>query len=237
MRRCSAEDRESSRIVVISPLPHRRDRVGDARSRESLTPLRRVPSRMTAGRYSSPQPDTRLAAWTPHVGPRSGAVADADGCASRRFPPVGQWRRPHGAPAETGRRDRTPTTPDGAHTYPPVQGAQRHLFGKFFLSSRESVAALGPTRLQDRAAGPCAHPVPKPVFLGTTTVIGLESSLHGRLLDSAPKHQCRCRREDPLGRTTTTSTLQAGFRFFRLWKTCYGHVPFTHPIGPSTPCG
>ena len=45
------------------------------------------------------------------------------------------------------------------------------------------MAALGPTGLQDCAAGTGAHAIAEAMLLGATAVIGLECALHARLLD------------------------------------------------------
>ena|GEM_PF-4680159 len=48
-------------------------------------------------------------------------------------------------------------------------------------SSRQTVAALVTPRLQHSAASAGAHPMTKPVLLGTTQIVGLERALHADL--------------------------------------------------------
>lgn len=198
MRRCSATVGESSRLVVISPLQSSCGRVG-----RSATPVSPSRPRSTGPRTRpvlgcSRLSGTKRGGGTIRAGPSAGGAADATDSGQRRFRRVDQWHRPHAGRTGPGQRDTTPTTHVGAQRYRPGTDAQRRPFGKFFLSSGEAVAALGPARLQDGATGPRAHPVPKPVLLGPTTVARLKCSLHGRLLDSAPKHQCRGHREPPM---------------------------------------
>ena len=141
--------------------------------------------------------DTTLGAARRSVQPSSGAVVDAHGCASQHYLPIGQWHTPRGGQEVWGLPGRRPRVRQRAHRFLPVGDAQRRLFGKFFLSSREAVAALGPARLQHRATGPGAHAMTKTVLLGSPAIVGLESSLHGRLLNAAPMHQRRCGQETP----------------------------------------
>jgi hypothetical protein len=197
----------------------------------------RAMSRMGQRRHLTPQSGTRPVPRWLRAAPSVDGGGGGSGYGSLRYPPIGRWHTPHAGSTVSRRAGTIPRVLDDAHRFLPCSDAQRRPFGKFFLSSGEAVAALGTTRLHNRTAGPGAHPMPKPMLLGSTTVIGLKCSLHGRLLEFGATTSAPLPTEKPVDRTTTRSTLQAEVRFFRLWKTCYGHVPFTHPNSLSTPCG
>ena len=80
--------------------------------------------------------------------------------------------------------------------FPPSTVGRISPVGVSGRSSRELVAALGATGLQDGTSCAGLHTMAEAVLLGTATIIWLESAFHARLLGLVP------RALDNTGRTT-----------------------------------
>ena len=108
----------------------------------------------------------------------AGTAADAGaGCASRLGPRRGQLHRPPGA-ARREDRERTCTTAlRHEHASRIELLAQSRLARRSARSSRQTVAALGPTSLEDGAATACTHPGAEPMLFGPLQIVWLVGAL------------------------------------------------------------
>ncbi|MEY4015814.1 MAG: hypothetical protein RIS46_810, partial [Actinomycetota bacterium] len=101
-------------------------------------------------------------------------------------------------------------------------------------SSAEAVTALGPTVLQDCAAGTCAHARTKAMLTKFASVVGLKGALHGASYWDKLRQRSADYENEPVPAARDERLAQANGRRTRptathqIWlihKSCYGHLP------------
>ena len=112
---------------------------------------------------------------------RGPAAGGGDGCGRRRCRRRGRSRTPRAGGATAGRR-RTGTRGSRCGRGGHGAAVARTLGARGSdRSSRQARAALEPAGLEDRAAGPRAHPGAEPVLAGPAAGVRLVGALHVRL--------------------------------------------------------
>jgi len=164
-------------VDVVTPSPSGSSRRPTARPTVEVrrTSVRSPPAwpRSAAARPGSPS-------WS--VGcPGSSAGGVATGCGSQRCPLRDRWRTRRGPAADLVDEDRS-TTVDRSECGHHLDGGVRSRAGPGSgRSSRQSGAALGATRLEDRAPSTGTHPRTKTVLAGPATVVRLVGTFHSVL--------------------------------------------------------
>ena len=101
-------------------------------------------------------------------------------------------------------------------------------------SSAEAVTALGPTVLQDCAAGTCAHARTKAMLTKFASVVGLKGALHGASYWDKLRQRSADYENEPVPAVRDERLAQANGLGTRptatrqIWlihKSCYGHLP------------
>jgi hypothetical protein len=161
-------------------------------------------------------------------------VGGVNGCGARQTHSRALRRSQHEGERESNRATWCRTADQNERDALLRVRAERWIGSGCGRSSAEAVTALGPTVLQDCAAGTCAHARTKAMLAKFASVVGLKGALHGASnWDKLRERSADCKNE-PVPAARDERLAQANGRSPRptvtaeIWlihKSCYGRLP------------
>lgn len=161
-------------------------------------------------------------------------VGDASDCGAQQTRSRALRRSPREGEREWSQATWCRTADQNEHDALLRERAERWIDSGCGRSSAEAVTALGPTVLQNCAAGTCAHARTKAMLTKFASVVGLKGALHGASYWDKLRQRSADYENEPVPaarderlaqangrRTRPTATLQ----IWLIHKSCYGHLP------------
>ena len=164
----------------------------------------------------------------------------ADGCGARQTRSRAPRRSPRVGEREWSQATWCRTADQNEHDALLRERAERWIGSGCGRSSAEAVTALGPTVLQDCAAGTCAHARTKAMLTKFASVVGLKGALHGASYWDKLRQRSADYENEPVPAARDERLPQANGRRTRptatdeillIHKSCYGHLPRGIPPG------
>ena len=158
----------------------------------------------------------------------------ADGCGARQTRSRAPRRSPRVGEREWSQATWCRTADQNEHDALLRERAERWIGSGCGRSSAEAVTALGPTVLQDCAAGTCAHARTKAMLAKFASVVGLKGALHGASYWDKLRQRSADYENEPVPAARDERLPQANGRRTRptatdeillIHKSCYGHLP------------
>ncbi len=183
----------------------------------------------------------RRRALRPHGSSQVHEADDANGCGAQQTRSRALRRSPRVGEREWSQATWCRTADQNEHDALLRERAERWIGSGCGRSSGEAVTALGPTVLQDCAAGTCAHARTKAMLAKFASVIGLKGALHGASYWDKLQQRSADYENEPVPAARDDRLCQANGRRTRptasdeillIHKSCYGHLP--RGIPPSS---
>ncbi len=180
------------------------------------------------------QRHTRRRALRPRVISQVREVDDANGCGAQQTRSRALRRSPREGEREWSQATWCRTADQNEHDALLRERAERWIGSGCGRSSGEAVTALGPTVLQDCAAGTCAHARTKAMLAKFSSVVGLKGALHGASCWDKLRQRSADYENEPVPAARDERLTQANGRRTRptatdeillIHKSCYGRLP------------